>query len=182
MKKEHGFATKAIHAGQRPDPTTGAIMTPVYFTSTYVQEGPGVHKGFDYARTVHPTRLALEANLAALEGAEHGLCFASGMAATSTVIEALDAGDHVVSCNDLYGGTYRVFTKVFQRFGLSFTFIDATDLWGKGTYETQAILGKKKDHAVIGPAGENLVRFAGIVSGERIAGRTGTGSPAISML
>ena len=125
---KHRFATKAVHAGQRPDPTTGAIMTPVYFTSTYVQEGPGVHKGFDYARTVHPTRLALEANLAALEGAAYGLCFASGMAATSTVVEALDSGDHVVSCNDLYGGTYRVFTKVFQRFGLTFSFVDASDV------------------------------------------------------
>src|SRR6201998_840876 len=100
--KDRGFATKAVHAGQRPDPTTGAIMTPVYLTSTYVQEAPAVHKGFDYARTVHPTRLALEANIAALEGGAHGLCFASGMAATSTIIEMLDAGDHVVSCNDLY--------------------------------------------------------------------------------
>jgi cystathionine gamma-lyase len=126
--KEAGFATRAVHAGQRPDPTTGAIMTPVYLTSTYVQEGPGVHKGFDYARTVHPTRLALEANIASLEGGAHGLCFASGMAATSTIIEMLDAGDHVVSCNDLYGGTYRVFTKVFARHGMSFTFVDATDM------------------------------------------------------
>ncbi|MEK7857555.1 MAG: cystathionine gamma-synthase [Elusimicrobiota bacterium] len=126
--KEQGFATKAVHAGQSPDPVTGAIMTPVYFTSTYVQEAPGVHKGFDYARTVHPTRLALEANLAALEGAKHGLCFASGMAATSTVIEMFDAGDHVVSCNDLYGGTYRVFTKVFERFGMKFSFVDARNL------------------------------------------------------
>ena len=125
--KRHRFATKAIHAGQAPDPTTGAIMTPVYLTSTYVQEAPAKHKGYDYARTVHPTRAALEANLAALEGARHGLCFASGMAATSTVIESLDSGDHVVSCNDLYGGTYRVFTKVFTRFGLSFSFVDATD-------------------------------------------------------
>jgi cystathionine beta-lyase/cystathionine gamma-synthase len=126
--RKPGFSTDAIHAGQHPDPTTGAIMTPVYFTSTYVQEAPGKHKGFDYARTVHPTRLALEANLAALEGAAHGLCFASGMAATSTVMLSLSAGDHVISCNDLYGGTYRVFTKVFERFGLKFTFVDATDL------------------------------------------------------
>lgn len=126
--KDQRFATLAVHAGQRPDPTTGAIMTPVYLTSTYVQEEPGRHKGFDYARTVHPTRLALEANLAALEGGRHGLCFASGMAATSTVVQTLDAGDHVVSCNDLYGGTYRVFTKVFQRFGLAFSFVDATDV------------------------------------------------------
>ena len=125
--KDLGFSTRAVHAGQRPDPTTGAIMTPVYFTSTYVQEGPGVHKGFDYARTVHPTRLALEANLASLEGARFGLCFSSGMAATSTVALSLSAGDHVVCCNDLYGGTYRVFTKVFERFGLKFSFVDATD-------------------------------------------------------
>jgi cystathionine gamma-lyase len=122
------FATQAVHAGQQPDPTTGAIMTPVYFTSTYVQEAPEKHKGYDYARTVHPTRNALQANLAALEGGAYGLCFASGMAATSTVIQTLDAGDHVVSCNDLYGGTYRVFTKVFQRFGLTFSFVDASEL------------------------------------------------------
>lgn len=127
-KKEYRFATLAVHAGQQPDPATGAIMTPVYMTSTYVQEAPGKHKGFDYSRSVHPTRLALEANLAALEGAKFGLCFSSGMAATSTVIEMLDSGDHVISCNDLYGGTYRVFTKVFERFGMKFTFVNATDL------------------------------------------------------
>jgi cystathionine gamma-lyase len=103
-------------------------MTPVYLTSTYVQEAPGRHKGFDYARTAHPTRLALEANLAALEGGRFGLCFSSGMAAISTVLQSLEAGDHVVSCNDLYGGTYRVFTKVFARFGLGFSFVDAADL------------------------------------------------------
>jgi cystathionine gamma-lyase len=128
QKSELGFSTLAVHAGQSPDPTTGAIMTPVYFTSTYVQDWPDKHKGYDYARTVHPTRAALQANLAALEGAKFGLCFASGMAATSTVIEALNPGDHVVCGNDLYGGTYRVFTKVFARFGLTFSFVDATDL------------------------------------------------------
>ncbi|MBI4377329.1 MAG: cystathionine gamma-synthase [Elusimicrobia bacterium] len=122
------FATEAVHAGQEPDPATGAIMTPVYLTSTYVQQGPGQHKGFDYARTVHPTRLALERNLAALEGGRFGLCFSSGMAATSTLIQALESGDHVVAGNDLYGGTYRVFTKVFQRFGLGFSFVDSTDV------------------------------------------------------
>ncbi|NNN05465.1 MAG: cystathionine gamma-synthase [Elusimicrobia bacterium] len=126
--REPGFSTLAVHAGQSPDPATGAIMTPVYLTSTYVQEWPERHKGFDYARTVHPTRLALEKNLAALEGAKFGLCFSSGMAATSTVIEALSSGDHVVCGNDLYGGTYRVFTKVFARFGLTFSFVDAADL------------------------------------------------------
>ncbi len=103
-------------------------MTPVYLTSTYAQEWPERHKGFDYARTVHPTRLALERNLAALEDAAFGLCFSSGMAATSTVIEALSPGDHVVCGNDLYGGTYRVFTKVFARFGVAFSFVDAADL------------------------------------------------------
>ena len=125
--KELGFSTRAVHAGQSPDPATGAIMTPVYLTSTYVQEWPDKHKGYDYARTVHPTRDALQKNLASLEGAKFGLCFASGMAATSTVIEALNPGDHVVCGNDLYGGTYRVFTKVFARFGVTFTFVDATD-------------------------------------------------------
>jgi cystathionine gamma-lyase len=126
--KEQGFATRAVHAGQSPDPTTGAIMTPVYLTSTYVQEYPDKHKGFDYARTVHPTRLALEKNLASLEGARFGLCFSSGMAATSTVAQALSSGDHVLCGNDLYGGTYRVFTKVFARFGITFSFVDTTDL------------------------------------------------------
>lgn len=126
-KNKLDFATLAVHAGQEPDPATGAIMTPVYLTSTYVQEAPGKHKGFEYSRTLNPTRLALERNLAALEGGQYGLCFSSGMAAISTVVQALSAGDHVVSCNDLYGGTYRVFTKVFSRFGLEFSFADATD-------------------------------------------------------
>jgi cystathionine gamma-lyase len=126
--KDLGFSTRAVHAGQTPDPATGAIMTPVYLTSTYVQEYPEKHKGYDYARTVHPTRDALQKNLASLEGAAFGLCFASGMAATSTVIEALSSGDHVVCGNDLYGGTYRVFTQVFARFGVDFTFVDTTDL------------------------------------------------------
>ncbi len=121
------FSTRAVHAGQKPDPSTGAVMTPVYLTSTYVQEAPGVHKGFEYSRTQNPTRKALEENLAALEGGKYGLCFASGMAAISAVLSALNSGDHVVSGNDLYGGTYRVFTKVFERFGISFDFVDTTD-------------------------------------------------------
>jgi cystathionine gamma-lyase len=118
------FSTRAIHAGQPPDPATGAIMTPVYLTSTYVQEAPGKHKGFDYARSNHPTRLSLERNLAALEGATHGLAFASGLAAETTIIATLRAGDHVVCGRDVYGGTYRLFTKVFERFGVEFTFIN----------------------------------------------------------
>ncbi len=126
--KNLGFATRAVHAGQSPDSATGAIMTPVYLTSTYVQEWPEKHKGYDYARTAHPTRDALQKNLASLEEANFGLCFASGMAAASTVIEALSSGDHVVCGNDLYGGTYRMFTKVFARFGVVFSFVDTTDL------------------------------------------------------
>ncbi|MBI4056509.1 MAG: cystathionine gamma-synthase [Elusimicrobia bacterium] len=122
MKK---FATQAIHAGLEPDPTTGAVMTPVYLTSTYAQEAPGKHKGFDYSRTNHPTRQALERNLAALEEGTYGLAFGSGMAATSTVVLSLSAGDHVVCGKDVYGGTNRVFTQVFQRFGLKFSFVNA---------------------------------------------------------
>jgi len=119
-----GFATRAIHAGQAPDPTTGAVMTPVYFTSTYAQEAPGVHKGFEYSRTQNLTRFALEANLASLEGGKHGLCFASGLAATSTLLQLFDTGTHVVACDDLYGGTFRLFDKVYRRLGFEFTYVD----------------------------------------------------------
>ena len=122
-----GFETRAIHAGQRPDPTTGAVMTPVYLTSTYVQDGPGVHKGFEYSRTRNPTRDALEGCLASLEGARHGLAFASGLAATDCVMHLLDAGDHVVHSDDVYGGTFRIFDKVFKRQGLRFSAVDMTD-------------------------------------------------------
>ncbi|MHB2026085.1 MAG: cystathionine gamma-synthase [Elusimicrobiota bacterium] len=125
--KNFRFSTLAVHAGQFPDPTTGAVMTPIYQTSTYVQKAPGRHKGFDYSRTANPTRSALEAALTALEGARHGLCFSSGMAAISTVVMTLNAGDHVVSCDDLYGGTYRAFTKVFTRLGINFTFVNASN-------------------------------------------------------
>ncbi|HEY8211632.1 MAG TPA: cystathionine gamma-synthase [Myxococcaceae bacterium] len=118
------FDTLAIHAGQQPDPTTGAVMTPVYFTSTYVQAGPGEHKGFEYSRTHNPTRFALEGCLAALEGAKHGLAFASGLAATDMVMHLLDAGDHVVCSDDVYGGTFRIFDKVFKRQGISYSFVD----------------------------------------------------------
>ncbi|MBI4713310.1 MAG: cystathionine gamma-synthase [Planctomycetes bacterium] len=122
------FETKAVHSGQPPDPTTGAIMMPIYQTSTYAQEAVGVHKGFSYSRTANPTRKALETNLAALEGAKYGLAFASGLAAVNTVMNLLKSGDHVVSANDLYGGTYRIFTKLFVNYGLDFDFVDATDL------------------------------------------------------
>ena len=121
------FATKAIHAGQEPDPTTGAIMTPIYQTSTYWQESPGKHKGYAYARGKNPTRDALQKCLAALENGKHGLCFSSGMGAIDAIIKLLKPGDEVITSNDLYGGTYRMFTKVFANFGITFKFIDMYD-------------------------------------------------------
>ena len=121
------FGTKALHVGIEPDASTGAIMTPIFQTSTYVQEEPGVHKGYEYARSQNPTRSTLEKNLAALENANHGRCFSSGMSATETVIKTLNPGDEVVCTSDLYGGTYRLFTKVFAKFGIKFTFVDMQD-------------------------------------------------------
>lgn len=117
------FGTKAIHAGIEPDPTTGAIMTPIYQTSTYVQASPGKHKGYEYSRTQNPTRDALQKNLAALENGKHGLVFASGLGATDAVLKLLKPGDEIIASNDLYGGTYRLFTKIYQDFGLKFQFI-----------------------------------------------------------
>ena len=121
------FATKTIHAGITPDPSTGAIMTPIYQTTTYVQKAPGDHKGYEYSRTQNPTRHALQQNLAALENGSYGLCFASGLAATDAVMKTLKPGDEIVSTNDLYGGTYRIFTKVFAKYGLKFKFVPMTD-------------------------------------------------------
>lgn len=122
------FATKAIHAGQHPDPATGAIMTPVFQTSTYVQQAPGTHKGYAYARGKNPTRSALERCIASLENARHALCFSSGMGASDAVIKLLRPGDEVIAGNDLYGGTYRMFTKVFAHFNIRFHFVDMSDL------------------------------------------------------
>ncbi len=133
-----GIGTRAIHAGQSPDPTTGAIMTPVYMTSTYVQSAPGVHQGFEYSRTHNPTRNALEACIASLEGGAHGLAYASGLAATSNVMHLLKAGDHVISGDDVYGGTFRLFERVWSHAGLSFSFVDLTD--------PQAIVAAKRDN------------------------------------
>lgn len=121
------FATKAIHAGVHPDPVTGAIMTPIYQTSTYVQAAPGDHKGYEYSRTHNPTRTALQDALAALENGNHGLCFSTGMGAVDAVIKLLNPGDEVISTNDLYGGTYRIFTKVFERYGIRFHFTSMQD-------------------------------------------------------
>jgi cystathionine gamma-lyase len=123
------FATRCIHAGQSPDPTTGAIMTPVYQNSTYVQESPGVIKeDYDYARSSNPTRKALEANIASLESGRHGVTFASGLASLAACIHLLSSGDHVVLCDDVYGGTYRQLDKVFRQFGVTYTRVDMTDL------------------------------------------------------
>jgi cystathionine beta-lyase/cystathionine gamma-synthase len=122
------FSTRAIHAGQNADPATGATIVPIYQTSTYTQRGVGEHQGYDYSRTVNPTRTALETQLAALEEARYASAFASGMSATSAVLNVLSAGDHVVVGDDLYGGTYRLFTKVLARYGLTFTFVDMSDL------------------------------------------------------
>src|SRR5213596_3664172 len=128
MKKQHEFATRAIHAGQVPDPSTGAVMTPIYATSTYVQKSPGKHKGYDYARSINPTRLAYEKCIADLESGTCGFAFASGLAAMATVLELLDSGSHVVASDDLYGGTFRLFDRVRRRSAnLDFTYVDLTD-------------------------------------------------------
>ncbi len=121
------FGTKAVHAGVEPDPTTGAIMTPIYQTSTYVQRSPGDHKGFEYSRTQNPTRFALQESIAALENGKHGLCFASGLASIDAIIKTLSPGDEVISTNDLYGGSYRMFKHVFSKYGIKFHFISMAD-------------------------------------------------------
>ncbi|WP_254412902.1 cystathionine gamma-synthase [Dyadobacter diqingensis] len=122
------FATKAIHAGVEPDPTTGAIMTPIYQTSTYVQESPGKHKGYEYSRTHNPTRTALQNALAALENGKHGICYASGLAATDAVLKLFRPGDEIIATNDIYGGTYRIMKRIYEPFGLVFHFVDMSDV------------------------------------------------------
>ncbi len=122
------FSTKAIHAGQEPDPSTGAIMTPIFQTSTYAQAGLGDHKGFEYARTSNPTRTALEDCIAALEEGKHGLAFASGMAAESAILSLLSAGDHIISCDDLYGGSYRIFERVMRRYKVETSYVPVNDI------------------------------------------------------
>src|SRR5262245_3888905 len=122
------FSTVCIHAGQEPDPSTGAIITPIFQTSTYVQEALGRHKGYEYARTQNPTRSALEANLAAIEGGRAAFAFASGMSAIHAIVSQLATGDHVVVTENVYGGTYRLFDRVMPRYGITFTFVDTADL------------------------------------------------------
>lgn len=126
-RRNHRFETRAIHGGQRPDPLTGAVSVPVYLTSTYAQSAPGEHRGFEYSRTDNPTRSALQASLASLEGGAHARVFASGMAAADAVIRLFGPGDHVVCCDDLYGGSYRLFSKVFAQAGIDFSFVDLAD-------------------------------------------------------
>lgn len=125
--EEFGFETRAIHAGQAPDPTTGAIITPLYLTSTYAHSAPGVHQGYDYTRSGNPTRRAFEECVANLEGARFGFAMASGSAGTATIAHLLSAGDHVVACDDMYGGTYRLFERVFKQQGIEFSYVDMTD-------------------------------------------------------
>ena len=154
------FATKAIHAGQQSDPTTGAVMTPIYQTSTYQQASPGDHKGFEYSRGTNPTRKALEDCLAALENGKHGLAFASGMAATDCVLRLLKPGDEVVTGDDLYGGSYRIFTKVYEQYGITFKFVNTSDaeavraaitdktklIWGRNTNKSYAETGRYRSY------------------------------------
>lgn len=132
------FGTKAIHAGVEPDPSTGAIMTPIFQTSTYVQASPGKHKGYEYSRTHNPTRDALQKSLAALENGKHGLCFSSGLAAIDAVVKLLNPGDEVIATNDLYGGSYRLFTKVYAKFGIKFHFIDMENITNIDKYITDS--------------------------------------------
>ena len=131
------FGTKAIHAGIEPDPTTGAIMTPIYQTSTYVQASPGDHKGYEYSRTHNPTRDALQKSIALLENGKFGLCFASGLAAIDAIVKMFQPGDEIIAANDLYGGTYRLFTKIFSKYGLRFQFIDMEDVSNIENYITE---------------------------------------------
>ncbi len=126
--KEVGFGTKAIHAGVQPDPTTGAIMTPIYQTSTYVQDGVGNHKGYEYSRTLNPTRHALEKNLAAIENGKFGACFGSGLASMDCILKMFEPGDEIVSVDDLYGGSYRLFRTIFEKYGLKFHFVGMQDV------------------------------------------------------
>lgn len=139
MKKANmKFGTKVIHAGLEADPTTGAVMTPIYQTSTYKQASPGDHKGYEYSRTGNPTRKALEDNIAALENGKYGLCFGSGLAAIDAVIKTLNPGDEVLSTNDLYGGSYRIFTKIFEKYQIKFTFIGMQDMTMVENHITEA--------------------------------------------
>ena len=159
------FETRAIHAGQGPDPQTGAVMTPVYMTSTYAQISPGkTIGGYEYSRTHNPTRTALQDNLASLESGNHGLCFSSGLAATNALLDTLKPGDKVVAANDLYGGTYRLFTAVFERYGIDFVFVDTTNL-----DEVKAAMDENTRYVYIESPTNPLLRLTDIAECAKIA-------------
>ena len=162
-------ATKFIHAGAEPDPSTGAIMTPIYQTSTYVQAAPGQHKGYEYARSQNPTRAALETALAVIENGQYGLAFSSGVAATDAVIKLLSPGDEVIAANDMYGGTYRLFTKVFEKFGIVFKYVDTTD-----TANITAALTSKSKLIWIETPTNPLMNITDIVAVAAISKKAGT--------
>jgi cystathionine gamma-lyase len=158
-ERDH-FETRAIHAGQEPNPMNGAVITPVYLTSTYKQDAPTVtRQGYEYSRTSNPTRTALEQNLASLEGGAHGLCFASGLAATNALMDRLVPGDHVVCGNDLYGGTYRIFKRVFERYGVEFSFVDTTRL-----QEVAAAIGKNTRYVYVETPSNPLLRLTDLAT------------------
>jgi cystathionine gamma-lyase len=165
-RNAHGrFETRAIHAGQESDPENGAVMTPVYLTSTYEQDAPAKPRlGYEYTRTTNPTRTALEENLAALEEGNWGLCFASGLAATNALLDRLKPGDEVIAGNDLYGGTYRIFTKVFERYGIQFRFVDTTK-----TAAIEAAMGPNTRYVYIESPSNPLLRISDIEAAAKVA-------------
>ncbi|HSG82725.1 MAG TPA: cystathionine gamma-synthase [Gemmatimonadota bacterium] len=166
--EKHRFGTRAIHAGQQPDPATGAIMTPIYQTSTYAQEGIGVHKGYEYARVSNPTRTALEANVAALEGAEHGAAFASGIAAIEALAKLLSAGDHVICGSNVYGGTDRLFRQVLSRLGIEFSFVDTKD-----PAKIEAAVGERTKMILAETPTNPMMHITDIAAAARIAHAAG---------
>jgi len=169
-KKPHPlrFATRAIHVGQEPDPLTGAVTVPIYQTSTYAQEAPGVHKGYDYSRSDNPTRTALHKAVASLESAKHALAFSSGLGAETTLLLSLKSGDHIVSARDVYGGTYRLFERVFANFGLTFTFVETSDL-----KQIERAVTKKTKMVWIESPTNPLLKITDIRGASRIAHEAG---------
>ncbi len=168
MKTSKGFGTRAVHAGVRPDPATGAVMTPIYQTSTYAQEAPGKHKGYEYARTQNPTRQALEASVAALENGTHGIAFGSGMAAMDALVRLLQPGDEVLACNDLYGGSYRLLTRVYGPLGIRSRFVDMA-----GTPDIEALIRPETRMIWIETPTNPLLRITDIAAVCRLARQHG---------
>src|SRR5687767_7104389 len=165
---ESGFATRAIHAGQRPEPLAGAIMTPLYLTSTYVQDGFGTNKGYEYARGKNPTREALERNIATLESGRHGFAFSSGMGCLDSIMKLFRAGDHIVCGENVYGGTFRLFDKILRHYGLEFTFVDTRD-----PERIQSAVGKHTRAILVETPSNPLMRVTDIRAAADIAHRSG---------